>query len=153
MENEEAERAYREANKEAKRSVAQAKARAREDMNDKLETKEGEKRIFALARQREKSTKDFTHIKQVKNKEGRVLIDNNEVRERWKEYFKALLNEENARGVLEDGEPNDRRTTAVSREEVKQALRRMNDGETTEPDNIPVEVWKSLEEEGLEWLC
>ena len=35
---------------EAKRPVAQAKARAREDMYDKLETREGEKRIFALAK-------------------------------------------------------------------------------------------------------
>ena len=62
---------------EAKRAVAQAKARAKEDMYDKLETREGEKRIFALARER-KSTKNFTHIKQVKNKEGRVLVDVNE---------------------------------------------------------------------------
>ena len=63
MGNEETERAYREANKEAKKAVAQAKARAREDMYYKLETREGEKRIFALAREREKSIKDFTHIK------------------------------------------------------------------------------------------
>ena len=34
----------------------------------------------------------------------------------------------------------------------KQALRRMNDGKATGPDNIPVEVWKSLEE-GIGWLC
>ena len=53
MGNEEKERAYREANKEAKRAVAQAKARAREDMYDKLETREGEKTIFALAREGE----------------------------------------------------------------------------------------------------
>ena len=77
MGNEEAKRAYREAIKGAKRAVAQAKARAREDMYDKLETREGEKRIFALAREKEKSTKNFTHIKQVKNKEGRVLVDDN----------------------------------------------------------------------------
>lgn len=138
---------------EAKRAVAQAKARAREDMYDKLETREGEKRIFALAREREKSTKNFTHIKQVKNKEGRVLVDDNEIKERWKEYFKTLLNEENPRAGMDEGEPNDRRTTAISREEVKQALRGMNDGKATGPDNIPVEVWKSLEEEGIGWLC
>ena len=125
---------------EAKRAVAQAKARAREDMYDKLETREGEKRIFALAREREKSTKNFTHIKQVKNKEGRVLVDDNEIKERWKEYFKTLLNEENPTAGMDEGEPNDRRTTAISREEVKQALGGMNDGKATGPDNIPVEA-------------
>ena len=41
---------------------------------------------------------------------------------------------------MDEGEPNDRRTTAISREEVKQALRGMNDGKATRPDNIPVEV-------------
>ena len=40
---------------EAKRAVAQAKARAREDMYDKFRTREGEKRIFALARERGRS--------------------------------------------------------------------------------------------------
>ena len=29
----------------------------------------------------------------------------------------------------------------------------MKDGKATWPDYIPVEVWRSLEEEGLEWLC
>ena len=59
---------------EAKRAVAQSKARAREDMYDKLEKRKGEERIFAIAREMEKSTKNFTYIKQVKNKEGRVLV-------------------------------------------------------------------------------
>ena len=104
---------------EAKRPVAQAKARAREDMYDKLETRKGKKRIFALAREREKSTENFTRIKQVKNKERRVLVDDNEIKERWKEYFKTLYNEENPRAGMDEREPNDRRTTAISREEDK----------------------------------
>ena len=58
------------------------KARARDDIYYKLKTREGEKRIFALAREREKSIKDFTNIKQVKNKQGRVLVDDNEIKER-----------------------------------------------------------------------
>ena len=29
----------------------------------------------------------------------------------------------------------------------------MKDGKATGSDNIPVEVWKCLEEEGVEWLC
>ena len=52
---------------------------------------------------------------------------------------------------MDEGEPNDRRTTALSREEVKQALTGMNDGKATGPDNIPVVEWQSLEEEGIGW--
>ena len=62
------------------------------------------------------------------------------------------MNEENPTAGIDEREPNDRRTTAISREEVKQALRWMNDGKATGPDNIPVEVWKSLEE-GIGCLC
>ena len=34
----------------------------------------------------------------------------------------------------------------VSREEVKNALRRMKKGKAVAPDELPVEVWKCMEE-------
>jgi len=37
----------------------------------------------------------------------------------------------------------------ITREEVKEALRKMKVGN---PDSILVEIWKSLGEEGVEWL-
>ena len=39
-----------------------------------------------------------------------------------------------------------------SREEIRETLRKMANGKVEGPDQIPVEVWKCLEEEGLEWL-
>ena len=40
----------------------------------------------------------------------------------------------------------------ITREEVKEALRKMKSGKAVGPDNIPVEVWKSLGEESVAWL-
>jgi len=40
----------------------------------------------------------------------------------------------------------------ITREEVKEALRNMKVGKAVGPDSIPVEIWKSLGEEGLDWL-
>ena len=40
----------------------------------------------------------------------------------------------------------------VSREEVKNALRRMKKGEAVGPDELPVEVWKCMEKMGIEFL-
>jgi len=40
----------------------------------------------------------------------------------------------------------------ITREEVKEALKQMKSGKAVGPDNIPVEVWKSLGEEGVAWL-
>ena len=38
----------------------------------------------------------------------------------------------------------------ISRDEIKEALKRMPNEKAEEPDRIPVEVWKCLGEEGLE---
>jgi len=40
----------------------------------------------------------------------------------------------------------------ISKEEVKDTLRKMKSGKAIGPDLIPVEIWKRLGEEGVEWL-
>jgi len=40
----------------------------------------------------------------------------------------------------------------ITKEEVEETLRKMMVGKAVGPDNIPVEIWKSLGEEGVEWL-
>ena len=40
----------------------------------------------------------------------------------------------------------------ISKDEVKEALKKMANGKVEGPDQILVEVWKCLGEEGLEWL-
>jgi len=40
----------------------------------------------------------------------------------------------------------------ITREEVKEALRKMKSGKAVGPDSIPVEIWKSLGEDGVAWL-
>ena len=41
----------------------------------------------------------------------------------------------------------------ISKDEIKEAIRKMPSGKAEVPDQIPVEVWKCLGEEGLEWLA
>ena len=62
------------------------------------------------------------------------------------------LNEENPRAVFGDGVPNEGLTQAINREEVEVALKGMKHGNAMVPDGIPVEVWKSLGEEGVDML-
>ena len=40
----------------------------------------------------------------------------------------------------------------ISKEEVKNALRRMKKGKAVEPDELPVEVWKCMKEMGIVFL-
>src|SRR4029078_10062190 len=50
-------KAYRQSKRDAKREVAKAKARRYEDMYERLDTKEREKEVYKLARQRERSSR------------------------------------------------------------------------------------------------
>lgn len=101
---------------------------------------------------RNKSTRDITHIKQIKGEDGQVLRKEVDIIKRWKEYFEKLLNEENERLIRGDGHPNLGVVTEITKGEVKEALRRMKSGKVAGPDGIPVEVWKTLGEEGIEVL-
>ncbi|XP_076043771.1 uncharacterized protein LOC143026873 [Oratosquilla oratoria] len=50
----------KEANNEAKRAVAQARAAALQGMYEELETKEGQRKIYKIAKERNRATKDLT---------------------------------------------------------------------------------------------
>ena len=68
------------------------------------------------------------------------------VLKRWKEYFEKLMNEENNRDPrTEETDVVNEEVNCVSREEVKNALRRMKKGKAVGPDELPVEVFKKVE--------
>ena len=64
-----------------------------------LETPEGERKIYRIAKARDKSAKDFTQIRQTKDEQGVVLWEHDQIIERWKGYFGKLLNEEKPRSL------------------------------------------------------
>ena len=85
----------------------------------------------------------------MKDKDGKVMTDEESVLRIWKEYYKGLMNEENGRGRREnDGERVNLEVEKISKEEVK----RMKNGKAVGPDDIPVEVWKCLGDIALEFL-
>ena len=132
--------------------MAIEKAKAWENIYSEIETPGGEKTIFRIAKARDKEKKDFTQIKQMKSQDGDVLSDEKEIKERWRSYFEKLLNEETPRTFFEVGAQNEGVTSMVRRDEVKKALKKMKNGKATGPDEIPVEMWKALGEEGIDLL-
>ena len=143
---------YRQPNKEAKKEVARSKAHAMDEVYKELETPEREQKIYRIAKARDKSAKDFTQIRQIKDEQGVVLWEHDKIIERWKGYYGNLLNEENPMTVFGDGVANEVLTPAINRKEVEVALKGMKLGKAMGPDGIPVEVWKSLGEEGVDML-
>ena len=81
------------------------------------------------------------------------MINSESVLKRWKEYFEKLMNEENNRGPLtEEPEVVSEEINCVSREEVKNALRRMKKDKAVGPDELPVQVWKCMKKMGIKFL-
>ena len=130
-----------------------AKGRVYDDLYARLETKEGEKELYRLARQRDRAGKDVQHVRVIKNENGNVMVNLEAVLKRWKKYFEKLMNEENNREPrTEEPEVVNEEVNCVSREEVKNTERRMKKDKTVGPDELLVEVWKCMGEMGIKFL-
>ena len=76
--------AYKEANKPAKRAVAMAKEEAYEELYTKLDTREGAKIIYKLAKSRDRRSRDISDIAYyVKDEDGTILTESGKIKGRW----------------------------------------------------------------------
>ena len=118
-----------------------------------METKEGEKESYRLARQRDRAGKNVQHARIIKDENGNVMVNSEAMLKRWKEYFEKLMNEENNREPrTEEPEVVNEEVNCVSRKDVKNTVRRMKKGKAVGPDELPVEVWKCMGEMGIKFL-
>ncbi|XP_045774233.1 uncharacterized protein LOC123873432 [Maniola jurtina] len=145
---------YMECKKKAKRAVAIARGKTQEKLYRSLESPQGQKDLYRLARAREKNERDITHIKCIKDNEKKVLTNDDDIKDRWREYFRKLMNEENEwSGELANVPTNLGVVKQVSIDEVRMAVLSMKNGRATGPDSIPAEVWKFLKGDGWSWLA
>ena len=136
-----------------KREVARAKEHAYEELYDKLETEAGQKELYRLAKQRERAGKDVQLVKVIKDENGVLRSSEEDVRQRWKNYFEKLMNEENEMERRENGgETVSSHVRRITKDEVKAAMKRMKHGKAVGPDDIPIEAWKALGDIGVNFL-
>ncbi|ONM58670.1 Retrovirus-related Pol polyprotein LINE-1 [Zea mays] len=147
---------YRIAKKSAKRAVSRARGQAYDDLYQRLDTKQGEKDIYRMAKIRERKTRDVNQVKCIKDEANQLLVKSEEIKNRWKEYFNKLFNGGNESATIELDEPFDDNNRGFVRRiqeyEVKEALKRMKVGKAMGPDGIPIEVWRCLGDIAIVWL-
>ncbi|KAJ7971514.1 Retrovirus-related Pol polyprotein LINE-1 [Quillaja saponaria] len=139
-----------------RKRLGKPEARLAMGLYQKLETKDGEKDIYRIAKQRERRTKDLIRIKCIKDEADRVLVKEEEINEKWRTYFDTLFNEE-SRGDFGDlndtfDDTNHRFVRRIRAQEVKEAMHKMKNGKALGPDDIPIEVWRCLGDIGITWL-
>ena len=130
-----------------------AKGRAYDNLHARLETKKGEKELYRLERQRDRAGKNVQHVRIIKNENSNVMVNSEAVLKRWNEYFEKLMNEENNRDPrTEQSEVVNEEVNCVSREEVKNTLKRMKKCKAVGSDELPVDVWKCMGKMGIKFL-
>jgi hypothetical protein len=121
-----------------------------------LGTKEGEKDIYRMAKSREIKMKNIIQVKCIKDATERLLTKDEDIKNRWWEYFDKLFNEDSGSPSIEldisSDDLNRQFMRRIQESEVKDALKRMKRGKAMGLNGIPIEVWRTLEDVAIVWL-
>lgn len=140
---------YKKVKKETKKIIARERADSQKVMYRQLETREGQKLVYKLAKQRCQSTKDPARCKTIKGSNGDLLYKEKDVLSAWHQYYQQLLNPTHATTQLKNLDKNIGLIPPIHPSEVKTALQKMSNKRAVGPDGIPIEAWKCLRERGI----
>jgi hypothetical protein len=54
-----------------------------------------------MAKLRERKTRDFNQVKYIKDEADRLLVKDDEIKNRWREYFDKIFNDESEKIKIE----------------------------------------------------
>jgi DNA anti-recombination protein RmuC len=133
---------YKVVKKTAKRAVSEVRDQMYDRLYQRLGMKEGEKDIYRMAKSRERKTRDIIQVKCIKDATERLLTKDEDIKNRWREYFNKLFNEYSGSSSIElDNSSDDLNRQFVRRikeSEVKDALKRMKGGKLMGLNGIPI---------------
>jgi dihydroorotate dehydrogenase len=147
---------YKVAKKTLKQAVSEARGQMYYGLYQRLGTKEGEKDIYRMAKSRQRKTRGIIQVKCIKDATERLLTKDEDIKNRWREYFNKLFNEGNESSSIElnisSDDLNRQFVRRIQESEVKDVLKRMKEGKTMGSDEIPIEVWRTLGDVAIVWL-
>ena len=143
---------YKEKTRQAKRAVAVAKEAAWQEWCREINSAEGRQRMFKIAKQMREERKDVAGGIYIKDENENILVEGQDIRERWRKYFEELLNEENPYQVDEE-EKVEGPVEDISEEEIKRALKKMKKGKAPGPSGMTSDILKEVGEIGTEELA
>jgi hypothetical protein len=112
-------------------------------INFVMTRREGANDVYKMAKLRERKTRDFNQVKCIKDEADRLLVRDEEIKNRWRVSFDKLFNDESEKIAIELDDSIDTNRQFVQRiqeSEVKESLKKMKTGKTLGPDDIPIEV-------------
>src|SRR5437867_3782935 len=151
--------AYRLAKGRSKRVVDKDKDEERQRYCDMLEEEDGKGTVFRIAKQMVELNKDICASGCVKGVDGRTVVEEEGIMQRWKEYYEQLLNEEfdwnkdntGSFDVMNREEASvDERLISVY--EVRLAIGKAKSGKAAGPSGVAADMLKAAGEAGVRWV-
>jgi hypothetical protein len=106
--------------------------------------KEEENDIYRMVKSRESNMKDIIQVKCIQDAVEQLLTKDEDIKNRWWEYFDKLFNEDSGNSPIEldisSDDLNKQFMCRIQESEVKDSLKRMKEGKVMGPDVIPIEV-------------
>ena len=115
-------------------------------------TEEGERMIYKVAKQKERSRRDIGEVNVIKDQIREMLTDEVKIKGRWREYFSNLINVENATEQLGDVPVVEGPVQEISREELKKAIESMKKGKAAGCSGLPMNLIKHRGESGVDMM-
>jgi hypothetical protein len=145
---------YQEAKRVARRVVAKAQSETRKELVESLDSAEGKGQIFRLVKQMVRNNSDLLVDGWVRNRNGEVARDSQEMKDIWKDYYDKLLNEEFCwdRSTLDLGGEVAGPIMNITEAEVIGALREMKTGKASGPSGVVSEMLEAAGGVGIRWL-
>ena len=149
---------YRRKNHEVKRRVKEKKRMVDEKLGERLSKNFREnKKMFWKEVNSQSKVKEQMDMR-IKDIDGNMVTEKNDVKRRWREYFEDLLNVDNGRvaelmdaRIRVDG--NERMEMEVTVEDVRKAVKKLKKGKAPGVDGITSEMLCSGGSCVLEWLA
>ena len=142
---------YQEARRRSRKAVYEAKKEAIKPLLESLNGVDGQEKVFEMARQVKNESKDIVGEQCVRDDNGRIMINNEEIKKAWREHYNRLLNVEYEwnRRDLEVLEPVAGPWPCIERETVDRAIGKMKLGKAPGVSELTAEMLKASGELGV----
>jgi len=156
-ERDRAKEVYKGCKKRVRAGVKERKKRLEEEEGIKMTNHFQENiKLFWKEVKKSRSGPESGCMKVIKSKDGKMLTNEKEIKERWMKYFEEVFesspsdSDSSSETCMNDDGVNG---TKISMDEIQRSIKRMKNGKAVGFDNLAAEYFKGDSRIILTWLC